>query len=193
MADKPDEPAFSGKSGDYPEGVTMTVHVKLTRDLYKRVYDDLVRPHEFAFERVDFLSARLGNLAGSHLLVLLTDYHPVLDDEYIPDPSCGARINSVAIRTAMQRVLDSRSGAFHVHMHAHRGRPGFSKLDGDEIPRVVAGLRNAGPGLAHGMLLFSDNHGVANVWVPGSLEPIKASRISVVGYPLESFHANDSV
>jgi hypothetical protein len=165
----------------------MTVHIKLTRDLYNRVRDDLARPHEFSFERVGFLSARLGNQFGDQLLVLLTDYHPVLDDDYLPDPDCGARINSGAIRAAMQRVLDTGDGAFHVHLHDHRGRPYFSSLDRDEIPKIVAGLRNAGPSAAHGMLLFSRDHGIANVWGPNVSKPVTAIKISVIGYPLELF------
>lgn len=166
----------------------MRVRVRIPRGLYARVRADLARRHEFAYERVGFLSARLGNVAGNRPLILLTDYHPVPDDQYVDDPKSGARINSVAIREAMQRVLDAGTGAFHVHSHEHRGRPGFSPMDMEETPRVVSGLRVAGPAQAHGMLLLSNDHCVAHVWMPASDKPVATAGISVVGYPLEIFN-----
>jgi hypothetical protein len=165
----------------------MTVGIKITRELYVQVLDDLRRPHEYAYERVGFLTAKLGNRSGEHALVHLTDYNAVPDDQYIDDHTSGARINSAAIRGAMQRVLDSRDGAFHVHLHDHRGRPDFGEMDREEIPRVVSGLRVAGPDAPHGMLLLSANHAAAWVWLPGLTEPVTASRISVVGFPLGLF------
>jgi hypothetical protein len=165
----------------------MRVRVRIPRGLYARVRDDLARRHEFAYERVGFLSARLGNAASDRPLVLLNDYHPVPDDQYVDDPTSGARINSVAIREAMQRVLDVGTGAFHVHCHEHRGRPCFSSMDLEETPRVVSGLRVAGPAQAHGMLLLSSDHCVAHVWMPGSDGPVVAAGVSVVGYPLGLF------
>jgi hypothetical protein len=165
----------------------MTVCVRILREPYTRMRDDLRRKHEFAYERVGFLSAKLGNRGGEEPLVLFNDYHPVPDDQYIDDPYSGARINEVAIREAMQRVLDTGSGSFHVHWHAHRGRPGFSSMDLEETPRIVSSLRVAGPGQAHGMLLLSDDHCIAQVWMPESDDPLVASRVSVVGYPLEIF------
>jgi hypothetical protein len=165
----------------------MTVHVRTPRELYTRMRGDLARKHKFAYERVGFLSAKLGNRRGNESLVLFNDYHPVPDDQYIDDPYSGARINEVAIREAMQRVLDTGSGSFHVHWHAHRGGPGFSSMDLEETPRIVSSLRVAGPGQAHGMLLLSDDHCIAQVWMPGSDDPLVASRVSVVGYPLEIF------
>lgn len=165
----------------------MRVGIKISRGLYIKVLSDLRRPHEFAYERVGFLTAKLGNRSGEHQLVFLTDYHSVPDDQYIDDPGSGARINSVAIREAMQRVLDTGDGSFHVHLHDHSGKPGFGEMDQEEIPRVVSGLRVAGPVAPHGMLLFSSDHGTAWVWLPAQSEPVKASRISMVGYPIAFF------
>jgi hypothetical protein len=165
----------------------MNVGIKITRELYAQVLDDLRRTHKYAYERVGFLMAKLGNRSGEHPLVHFTGYNAIPDDQYIDDPGSGARINSAAIRAAMQRVLDSRDGAFHVHLHDHPGKPGFGKMDREEIPRVVSGLRVAGPDAPHGMLLLSGNHGAAWVWLPGHAEPVAASRISVVGFPLGLF------
>jgi hypothetical protein len=149
--------------------------------------DDLRRGHEFAYERVGFLSAKLGNATSDQPLVLFTDYHSVPDDEYVDDPFSGARINAVAIRGAMQRVLDTRHGSFHIHWHGHRGKPRFSSMDLEETPRIVSSLQVAAPSQAHGMFLLSNDYCIAYVWLPGSTEPVVANRVSVVGYPLELF------
>lgn len=163
------------------------VRVRLLRKLYLRVREDLARSHPFAYERVGFLSAKLGNSAADEALVLFTEYYPVPDNEYIEDPHSGARINSNAIRGAMQRVLETGDGLFHVHSHEHRRKPVFSSMDLEETPRIVSSLQIAGPLQAHGMLLLSKDHGIAQVWLPGSTEPIVADRVSVVGYPVELF------
>jgi hypothetical protein len=163
------------------------VCLRILRAVYVRVEEDLARRHEFAYERVGFLSAKLGNAACDEPLVLFTNYHPVLDDQYIEDPYSGARINSDAIREAMQRILDTGEGLFHVHCHAHRGRPGFSPMDLEETPRIVSSLQIAGPTQAHGMVLLSNDHCTGYVWMPGTDKPVVANRVSVIGYPLEIF------
>lgn len=167
----------------------MRLVIKIPRELYAGALEDLRRPHRFAYERVGFLSAKLGNRAGENPLVLMIGYHAVPDGQYVDDPGSGARIDSAAIRGAMQRVLDSGDGAFHVHLHEHRGRPGFGMMDREEIPRVVSGLRVAGPAAPHGMLLFSSDHCTGWAWLPGSGRPVTAHRITVVGCPLALFDA----
>ena len=160
------------------------MQLRILKTLYERIDEDLARHHEFAFERVGFVSAKLGNRHTGEPVVFLTNYHPVSDQNYIDDPSAGARINSDAIREAMQLVLDTRMGLFHVHCHDHRGRPGFSPMDLDETPRVVSSLRVANPHEAHGMLLLSRDECIAHVWMPGSNEPVFENRMTIVGYPL---------
>jgi len=167
----------------------MIVHGRIPQQLYLRVRADLARRHEFAAERVGFLSARLGNRAGEERLLLFSDYHSVPDDQYIDDPRSGARIDGIAIREGMQRVLDTGDGLFHVHHHAHRGKPGFSWMDRNETPRIVSSLQVAGPDQAHGMVLLSDDFCIAHIWLPQSDQPVVASRVTVVGYPLQSFDA----
>jgi hypothetical protein len=119
--------------------------------------------------------------------VLFTNYYPVPDEQYIDDCYSGARINSDAIREAMQRVLDTRNGLFHVHSHGGCGKSAFSFMDLEETPRIVSSLQVAGPTQAHGMFLLSNDYCIAHVWLPNSTEPIVADRVSVVGYPLELF------
>lgn len=165
----------------------MIVRARFPRELYVRVGEDLARRHRFAYERVGFLSARLGNQSSDESLILFTNYYPVADDQYIKDPSSGARIDANAIREAMQRVLDSGNGLFHVHCHAHGGKPGFGWMDLQETPRIVSSLQVAGPSQAHGMVLLSNDHCIAHVWMPGTDGPVVANTVSVVGYPLEIF------
>ena len=162
----------------------MKVQIRLTGKLLGEIKQDLLRPHAFAAERVGFVFGKLGNQSASEPMILLSDYRPVSDDNYIYDPSVGARINSAAIRGTMQHVLDTGSGAFHVHLHEQYGKPKFGLTDAREIPNVVAGLRVAGGKQAHGMLLLSFDSCFAKVWMPNNPEAVPASKISIVGYPL---------
>lgn len=168
----------------------MTVKMRLPQSLLERVRTDLSRQHPFAGERVGFLYARLAK--ADVPLVLATGYEPLADDRYIDDPSSGARIDSLAIRNAMQGVLDRDQGAFHVHMHAWPGRPLLSWMDKEEIPRVVTAFRRVGPSHAHGILLLNDEECAAWVWLPGADDPVEASSLSIVGSPLRAFHRRNA-
>jgi hypothetical protein len=167
----------------------MIVHGRIPQQLYLRVRADLGRSHDFAAERVGFLSARIGISVGEERLVLFSDYYSVPDDKYIDDPRSGARIDGTAIREALQHVLDTGNGLFHVHHHAHRGKPGFSWMDQNETPRIVSSLQVAGPDQAHGMMLLSYDFCIAHIWLPHSNQPVVAQRVTVIGYPLQSFDA----
>ena len=162
----------------------MRVTVRLPRPLLDEVRADLVKPHRFAAERVGFLYGRLCHAGEGRKLVLMTGYATVSDDRYIDDPSAGARIDSHAIREAMQGVLDRGEGAFHVHLHDHRGTPRLSPMDRAEIPRLIPSFRAVGPQLAHGLIILSRDRCIADVWLPGSIKPVEAERVAVVGYPL---------
>lgn len=159
--------------------------VRLTRTILDQVRADLSRPHPFAGERIGFLYGRL--VDGRSPLVLITDYEPVADDCYINDPQSGARIDSHAIRGAMQGVLDRSQGGFHVHMHDWPGRPALSRMDAEEIPRVVTGLRRVGLRDAHGIVLLHEEECAAWVWLPGSDIAVEAESVSIVGFPVQIF------
>lgn len=161
------------------------LQVRLSRPIYQGILRDLSRPHDFASERVGFATARIGNAGGDPLLVLVDSYAPVADENYIDDPTTGARINADAIRGAMQLVLDRQCGIFHVHLHPHHGRPRLSRLDLRELPRLIASIRNAGQSQAHGLLLFSQDYCVAFVWPPAGRGLVEATRMSLVGFPME--------
>lgn len=162
----------------------MRIKVKLAAGLYERVLTDLRRPHKTAAERVGFLGSTIGNRGGEGLLVFLTEYVPIPDEYYIEDPSVGARINSAAILMAMQRVLDTGQGIFHVHLHDCLGVPRYSWTDRQEIPPIIESCRNVGMTVAHGILLLSSNKANCMVWPPSGDGFVNADRVSVVGHPL---------
>lgn len=165
----------------------MNVKVRITRKLLSDVQTDLSRPHPFAAERVGFLYGRLGRAGVDSPLVLMTNYVPLADDRYIDDPRSGARIDSQAIRDAMQGVLDRGEGGFHVHMHHWPGRPILSRMDAAEIPPVVTGLRRVGLAHAHGIILLHAEECAAWVWLPGSDKAVEATSVSIVGFPIQVF------
>jgi len=157
----------------------------MTRSLHDQVRADLTRAHRFAAERVGFLYGRLSCAGEDERLILLTAYSALDDDRYIEDPHAGARIDSQAIRGAMQGVLDRCEGVFHVHLHDFPGKAHFSWMDRDELPRLIPSFQVVGPRFAHGLFLLSEDECAAEVWLPGSEKAVEAARISIVGYPLQ--------
>ncbi|HEY0020803.1 MAG TPA: ThiF family adenylyltransferase [Longimicrobium sp.] len=163
------------------------VRLRIQRELFDRMKRDLTRPHPHAAERVGFLSVATGRgEAGEHVL-LGCAYDGLDDTRYLEDEHVGARIDGRAIRDAMQRVLDTGHGIFHVHVHPHSGVPGFSGTDRREQPRLVESLANAGPNLAHGMLVLSEDAAHAWVRLPGELELVVPAEISIIGDPMAMF------
>ena len=160
----------------------MNVKIRLSRDLEAQIRTDLLRPHEY--ERVGFVSGPHAQLSVSDYLVILNQYHPVSDNEYIEDHTVGARINGTAIRKAMQYVLDTRNGMFHVHCHGFKGIPELSRTDENEIPPVVQNFRNVDRSSVNGILLLNNTHLKAYVSLPSRLDLIQTTNISIVGFPL---------
>lgn len=165
----------------------MTVLIRMTRQLYNTVRADLCGRHPFAGERVGFLFGRLGNVGTASPIILFTGYTGLADDRYIDDPLSGARIDGQAIRSAMQKVIDRREGVFHVHMHEWPGKPNFSRMDHEELPRLIPSFQAVGPNFAQGLFLLSQDQCSAAVWLPNRQAPVEATRIGIVGYPLELF------
>ena len=85
----------------------------------------------------------------------------------------------------MQEVLNRGEGVFHVHAHEWPGRPYFSRLDRQELPRLIPSFQAVGPTQAHGLFLLSQDQCMAEVWMPGAGEPVEVVRITVVGYPMQ--------
>jgi hypothetical protein len=158
--------------------------VRITRDLYREVLHDLRRPHPHAAERVGFLFARCDRGLDGEYLILAHDYTPLADERYLIDPSVGARIDDTAIRSAMQRALTQGDGAFHVHLHDHLGRPGFSRVDRRELWPLMPPFQVVRPDGAHGVLVWSADNVAGVAWLPGATSPVPVGSVTVVGFPM---------
>jgi len=168
----------------------MKIEIKFSGALYSEMIQDLARPHPFASERVGFAFGRLASLSDRGSLVLLNRYHPIPDSEYLDDATVGARIGPDALTWAMQEVYRGRSvheGVFHVHLHSHEGQTGMSWTDQREIPRMIPGFRSVGSEGAHGILIFSLDHGTGWVWLPQNPNNIQVSSVTVIGCPIRVF------
>jgi hypothetical protein len=128
------------------------------------VRQDLERPHAFAAERVGFISIRAAN-AGANLLLLAHGYHPVDDDDYVNDPSVGAMMGQEAIRKALNIALLQPVGMIHVHMHGHKGVPGFSGIDLSEQLSFIPDFFKVRKGMPHGAMVLSHDKAAARIWL----------------------------
>src|SRR5262245_5909994 len=113
----------------------MKITIRIPRQIYNQTMKNLIRPHPYAAERVGFIAGKLGAIDDNTALVLAAQYLDVATDQYVHDPLSGARIDTEAIRRVLQISLETGDCMFHVHLHHHRGAPGFSKMDREEIPR----------------------------------------------------------
>jgi hypothetical protein len=161
----------------------MSTTFKIGRDLLAAARADLARPHAFAAERMGFVSCRASG-SRSTLVILAEDYHPIADDHYVRDWTVGARMNGDAIRAALQIALSGRRSIFHVHMHEHRGTPGFSPVDVREHRRFVPDFFNVVPSMPHGALVLSLDGGTGVVCVDTRATFLSLDEFVVVGSPL---------
>jgi len=166
----------------------MKIHFKMLRSQRDAILRGLLRPHEYAAERVGFVSCRFGR-SDSSLMVLAHTFHPVLDEDYECDPSVGARMKSAAIRSALQVALSSDVGMFHVHVHDHRGLPGPSSVDWTEWQKFVPNFWHVRPQLPHGALILSRDRLSGWCWYPKRQQPIQIERFSMVGRGMQSWRA----
>lgn len=165
----------------------MTTIFKASERLLREVRNDLERPHRFAAERVGFFLCRAGRLNDEGIVVLAADYHAVEDGDYERDDSVGAMMGAAAIRKALQRAYAGGVGdigLFHVHMHGHRGIPGFSQIDVDEAVRFVPDFFNVAPMMPHGVVVLSHDRAAGLCWRAKSAEPVSIDRFASVGSPL---------
>jgi hypothetical protein len=160
----------------------MRATVRIPRALLAAMRLDLTRPHDHALERVGFLIARCAQHDGG-MLLLATDYAAVADVDYIPDSRVGARINSHAIRSALQRALTSGNSLLHTHAHEHSGTPGFSGVDVRTLVDLVPSFRAVAPRAPQGGVVLSHDRAAARLWLPGEHEPVGAKMV-FVGWPL---------
>lgn len=156
------------------KNIKQNIRFRIPEQLHKKMLSDLNRPHSFAYERVGFLFAKTVKLSSNVTLIIAIEYIPVADKDYINDKEVGAKINSNAIRNAMQGTLEKDCGCFHVHLHDHSGKPSPSFTDAKSLPGIVMSLNNIASEHTNGYLILSRN---------AFYSSIKVDTIGVVGYP----------
>lgn len=164
----------------------MTILFRARKTLLDDVRPDLERRHPFAGERVGFFTCHPARLENGGLLIVVADYEPVADNDYVNDRSAAAVMGPRAIRKAMQRALNGGTGdasLFHVHMHNHRGVPGFSGVDLRENSKFVPDFFNVAPSVPHGAIVLSRNKAAGLCWTANGQGPRPVTRFEIVGAP----------
>jgi hypothetical protein len=163
----------------------MNVRLRITRQMVERTLDDLQRPHDFAYERVGFIFCKQSEIP-SGVLLLPYRYQALRDEQYIADETVGARFDSSSIREAMQIALTDGSSALHVHLHDHKGIPGFSGTDRREMQSLMPCFVNMRPDRVHGALVLSLDSAAGLVWSTGRADS-ERMRITVIGPTMKFF------
>ena len=93
-----------------------------------------------------------------------------------------------AIRKAL--TLAYNDGAedvsiYHVHMHEHRWRSGFSRIDLAENAKFVPDFLHAAPRMPHGAIVHSRDQEVSLCWRTREARPDPIDRFVSVGAPVE--------
>jgi hypothetical protein len=161
----------------------MRVLFKISQALRHETMSALRSPHPFAAERVAFLKCRLSS-TGSRLIILAHSLHHVADEDYLNDPSAGATMGPAAIRKALQVAYLEQPAMFHVHIHEHKGKPGFSSIDTRETALFVPDFWNVQPDLPHGAIVLSQDSAWGKCWYPGRRRPIDIDDFTFVGIPM---------
>lgn len=146
---------------------------RIPKYLHEKILLDLSRSHSYAYERVGFLFAKTIELSNMTLVIAI-GYESVDDKNYIEDAKVGAKINSSAIRSAMQGTIEKDCGCFHVHLHNHYGKPSPSSTDIKSLPEIVNSLNNIAPKHKNGFFILSKDAFYASIDIES---------INVVGYP----------
>jgi hypothetical protein len=162
----------------------MKIRFKIQGDLLKSAMANLRRRHVFAAERVGFFLCRPSHLPEDGLLILAQGFHAVADEDYLNDPKAGATMGSHAIRKALESAYNQGASMFHVHIHEHRGKPGFSSIDSRETERFVPDFWNVQPTLPHGAIVLSQDSAFGKCWIPGKVDPTDISEFISVGVPM---------
>lgn len=156
---------------------------KITQQMLKHIHKDLQRPHQFAYERVGFVTCRFALTSNSDLLVLAHDYYVVADEDYVEDQRYGALIGSGAFRMAMQLAYSQNVGVFHIHLHLHKGSPIPSRIDLQETRKFVPDFFHVRPNLHHGALILSIDSISGRIWHSSSDHAHPINQFIFIGAP----------
>ncbi len=165
----------------------MTIHLKIPGALLQEIHQDLSRPHQFAGERVGFLTCgNAGAADGGHVL-LANRWHGVADEDYVDDHRVGAAIGGGAFRKILQYAYSNTVSILHVHRHDHRGAPTFSRTDLRSALEYVPSFFNVQRAIPHGIVVLSFDQAAGHVWNFGQSAARKIDVFQIVGYPLRKW------
>ena len=159
------------------------IKFKIPKSLKNEIVKDLEQVHEYAYERVGFMLTR-SYKNDKEIMILAYDYHSVANEHYINDDQVGARINSDAIRAAMQVSLTEQCGIFHVHRHSHMGKPSESFSDEEGIHPMMASISRVNLNEKSGYLILSEDSAMCKVYSKDNDAFLEADIYSEVGYPM---------
>lgn len=162
----------------------MKATFKVTATLLRAVHEDLDRKHTFAYERVGFLTCHPAALPDGGISICAAAYHPVDDEDYVPDESAAAMLGPGAFRKILQIVYNSPASVFHIHRHDHHGRPQPSGIDESESKRFVPDFWKVCPKHPHGIVVLSYDSLVGRIWLPDEQVILPLDPCVVVGAPL---------
>ena len=86
-----------------------------------------------------------------------------------------------AIRKALNVALLQPVGMFHVHMHGHKGPPGFSRTDLTEQVHFVPDFFKVRKDMPHGAIVLSHDRATGRVWLNPD-RVLDISEFNVVGW-----------
>lgn len=161
--------------------------LRISQSLLDAVRKDLLRPHPFAAERVGFLVCRFGWTSKRDLLILGAFYIVVGDQDYVDNPRFGALLGPRGFSRAFGFAFQNDVGIFHIHLHHHRGRPGFSGIDRTEMAKYVPDFFNVRQHRPHGAIVASLDRLIGCVWMTPRSKGKPISDFEVVGSPGQLF------
>jgi hypothetical protein len=164
----------------------MKVFVKITGSLLEVVKTDLERSHQFAFERVGFLTAGAAQVPDG-IMLLCRSYHPVADEDYERSSSVGAQIGSDAMRKGIEAAYKNKSSLIHIHTHGGQGQPEFSPTDLRSAAQFVPGFFNALPHMPHGLVVLSNDGARGLLWVDRNKRPQNINGFIQVGAGIQKY------
>jgi hypothetical protein len=158
----------------------MSVLIKITDALLAAIHADLERSHDFAFERVGFLTAGAARMKDG-IMLLCRSYHPVADEDYERSSSVGAQIGSDAMRKGIEAAYKGKSSLIHIHTHGGSGQPEFSSTDLRSARQFVPGFFNALPRMPHGLVVLSNDSARGLLWTGRNDRPHDVNGFIQVG------------
>lgn len=168
------------------------VNFRIPKKLKEIIFTDLSRSHNHAYERVGFVLTKT-HWIGNRAIILAYDYKAVVDEDYIRDDNVGARINSKAIKNALEIAYFENCGIFHVHSHNHFGKPTESQSDVEGIRPMMKSISIINKKQLFGYVILSQNSALCNVKSLDDKSFLEASLYSEVGYPMNFVYSENKI